>query len=42
MAQPNRSPSFVAVAGVPVVVAVASFDDLAVAVRNYKSLAVFL
>ena len=45
MAQPNRSTSFVAAAAavaVAVAVAVASLEDLAVAVRNYKSLALFL
>ena len=43
MAQPNRATSFVvAAAAIAAAVAVASLEDLAVAVRNYKSLALFL
>ena len=43
MAQPNRSTSFVVVAAAVVAaVVVASLKDIAVAVRNYKSLALFL
>ncbi len=54
MAQPNRSISFVVVvivvvavaaaaaAAAAAAVAVAGLDDLAVAVQNYKSLALFL
>ena len=45
MAQPNRSTSFVVAAAAAVVVAaavaLASLEDVAVAVRNYKSLALF-